>query len=233
MVESLVTPAQNDFSAAERSAVYRALRERRDVRAGYLPRPVDDATLYRLLAAAHQAPSVGFMQPWRFIVVRSEALRTAVHGIFERANTEAGARYRGERKELYSRLKLEGLLEAPQHLCVLCDEESERGHTLGRNSMPETSVYSVVCAIQNLWLAARTEGIGVGWVSILDPPAIKKLLRIPASAHLVAYLCLGYVREFADAPDLERDGWEQRAELAPLVRADYFDQPYAASRDIR
>jgi|SRR5580704_9237538 5,6-dimethylbenzimidazole synthase len=233
MVESLVTPAQNDFSAAERTAVYRALRERRDVRTGFLPQPVDDATLYRLLAAAHLAPSVGFMQPWRFIVVRSERLRTAVHGIFERANTEAAARYRGEQRELYSRLKLEGLLEAPQHLCVLCDEESERGHALGRNSMPETSIYSVVCAIQNLWLAARTEGIGVGWVSILNPPAIKELLRIPARAQLVAYLCLGYVREFAGVPDLERDGWEQRAELAPLVRADYFDQPYAANCDVR
>jgi 5,6-dimethylbenzimidazole synthase len=226
MVESLVMPAQKDFSATERSAVYRALRERRDVRAGYLPHPFDDTTLYRLLAAAHHAPSVGFMQPWRFIVVRSEALRKAVHGIFQRANSEAGALYRGDRKELYSRLKLEGLLEAPQHLCVVCDDETERGHHLGRNSMPETSVYSVVCAIQNLWIAARTEGIGVGWVSILDPLAIKNLLRIPASTQLVAYLCLGYVREFSNVPDLERDGWEQRAELAPLVRADYFDQPY-------
>jgi len=233
MVESLVTPAQNAFSAAERTAVYRALRERRDVRTGYLSQPINDATLYRLLTAAHQAPSVGFMQPWRFIVVRNEALRTAVHGIFQRANSEAAARYPGERKELYSRLRLEGLLESPQHLCVLCDEESERGHALGRNTMPETSVYSVVCAIQNLWLAARTEGIGVGWVSILDPPAIKKLLRIPASAQLVAYLCLGYVREFADVPDLERDGWEQRAELAPLVRADYFDQPYLPDPAVR
>lgn len=233
MVESLVTPAQNDFSAAERSAVYRALRERRDVRAGYLPQPIDDATLYRLLAAAHQAPSVGFMQPWRFIVVRNECLRTAVHGIFERANADARARYQRDRQKLYSRLKLEGLLEAPQHLCVLCDEEGERGHYLGRNSMPETSTYSVVCAIQNLWLAARTEGIGVGWVSILDPMAIKELLRVPMDTQLVAYLCLGYVRGFSDVPDLERYGWEQRAKLEPLVRAEYFDQPYvpAAMRD--
>jgi len=233
MVESVVTTAQNDFSSAERAAVYRALRERRDVRAGYLPQPVDDTTLYRLLSAAHQAPSVGFMQPWRFIVVRNEALLAAVHGIFERANCDATARYGGDQKELYSRLKLEGLREAPQHLCVLCDEESVRGHYLGRNSMPETSIYSVVCAIENLWLAARTEGIGVGWVSILDPPAIKNLLRIPAGTQLVAYLCLGYVRAFSDVPDLERNGWEQRADLAPLVRADYFDQPYAADRDMR
>jgi 5,6-dimethylbenzimidazole synthase len=227
MVESLVTAAHNDFSAAERSAVYRALRERRDVRTGYLPQRVDDATLYRLLEAAHQAPSVGFMQPWRFIVVRDAALRIAVHDIFERANRDATASYTGERKKLYSRLKLQGLLEAPQHLCVVCDQTSERGHRLGRQTMPETSVYSVVCAIQNLWLAARVEGIGVGWVSILDPSAVKDLLRIPPAAQLVAYLCLGYVEEFAELPDLERDGWEQRAKLAHLVRADYFDQRYA------
>jgi 5,6-dimethylbenzimidazole synthase len=226
MVESMVTAAPSGFSPAEKSAVYRALRERRDVRSGYLPQPLDDATLYRLLAAAHLAPSVGFMQPWRFIVVRSEELRGAVHGIFQRANTDAAAGYSEDRKGLYSRLKLEGLLEAPQHLCVVSDDQSERGHHLGRHSMPETSIYSVVCAIQNLWLAARTEGIGVGWVSILDPQAIKELLRIPASAQLVAYLCLGYVKEFSAVPDLERDGWEQRAELAPLVRAEYFDQPF-------
>jgi 5,6-dimethylbenzimidazole synthase len=229
MVQSLVTPNQNDFSATERSALYRALRERRDVRAGYLPRPLDDATLYRLLSAAHQAPSVGFMQPWRFIVVRNEDLRKAVHEIFERSNSAAANRYQGDQKELYARLKLEGLLEAPQHLCVVCDDESQRGHFLGRNSMPETAIYSVVCAIQNLWLAARAESIGVGWVSILEPAAIKELLRIPPGAQLVAYLCVGYVREFADVPDLERDGWERRADLGPLVRADYFDQPFTVS----
>jgi 5,6-dimethylbenzimidazole synthase len=233
MVESMVTAAQNDFSPAEKSAVYRAFRKRRDVRAGYLPRPIDNVTLYRLLGAAHQAPSVGFMQPWRFIVVRSEPLRTAVHGIFERANADAAARYCGDQRTLYSGLKLEGLLEAPQHLCVVCDDESGHGHYLGRNSMPETSIYSVVCAIQNLWLAARTEGIGVGWVSILDPSAVKELLRIPPTIVLVAYLCLGYVKEFSTVPDLERDGWEQRAELAPLVRADYFDNVSAASHNIR
>jgi 5,6-dimethylbenzimidazole synthase len=225
MVQSMVKPTLNEFSDAEKNAVYRAIRERRDVRAGYLPEPIDRETLYRLLAAAHQAPSVGFMQPWRFIVVSQPSLRAAVHQIFQRANDDAAASYQKDRKELYSRLKLEGLLEAPQHLCVVCDEETERGHRLGRHSMPETSVYSVVCAIQNLWLAARAEGIGVGWVSILNPLAIKDLLRIPTAARLVAYLCLGYVKEFRDLPDLEREGWEKRAELAPLVRAEYFDQP--------
>ena len=226
MVESMVRRAENEFSPSEKAAVYRALRERRDVRKGYLPQPIDDATLYRLLGAAHQAPSVGFMQPWRFIVVRSLALRTRVSEIFLQANAAAAASYPVERREMYSRLKLEGLREAPQHLCVVSDDRSERGHLLGRHSMPETSVYSVVCAIQNLWLAARTEGIGLGWVSILDPTAIKELLRIPTAAQLVAYLCLGYVEEFASLPDLERDGWEKRADLRSVVRADYFDQPY-------
>jgi len=233
MVESMVKPTQNQFSPAERAAVYRALRERRDVRVGYLPQPLDDATLYRLLAAAHQAPSVGFMQPWRFIVVRNLALRQQVHTVFEHANATAAANYTGSRRELYSRLKLEGLGDSPQHLCVVCDEQTERGHQLGRHSMPETSIYSVVCAIQNLWLAARAEGIGVGWVSILDPLAIKQLLRIPPGAQLVAYLCLGYVEGFADAPDLERAGWEKRAELAQLVRADYYDQTYVMHPVVR
>jgi 5,6-dimethylbenzimidazole synthase len=228
MVQSVVRRSHNEFSEQERAAIYRAIRERRDVRTGYLPQPIDDATLYRLLTAAHNAPSVGFMQPWRFIVVRDRSLRTAVHRIFQRANGAAANSYSGERKELYGRLKLEGLLEAPQHLCVVCDERSEHGHHLGRHSMPQTSIYSVVCAIQNLWLAARGEGIGVGWVSILDPFEIKELLRIPSGAELVAYLCLGYVKEFADVPDLERHGWEKREELASFVRSEYFDQPYDA-----
>jgi len=226
----MVRASQNEFSIEERAAIYRAIRERRDVRAGYLAQPIEDATLYRLLTAAHHAPSVGFMQPWRFIVVRNLSLRTAVHQIFQRANRAASASYAGERKELYGGLKLEGLLEAPQHLCVVCDERSERGHGLGRHSMPETSIYSVVCAIQNLWLAARAEGIGVGWVSILDPLEVKELLRIPPGAELVAYLCLGYVKEFAQAPDLERQGWEKRGELAGFVRSEYFDQPYGSDR---
>lgn len=227
MVESMVSQMPICYSEFERAAVYRVIRERRDVRTGYLPQPLDDAVLGRLLSAAHHAPSVGFMQPWRFIVVRTAGLRTAVHDNFLRANTEAAATYSGDRRAAYGRLRLEGLLDAPQHLCVLCDPTSERGHGLGRNSMPETAIYSVACAIQNLWLAARAEGIGVGWVSILDPAAIRELLRIPPHVELVAYLCLGYVENFSAVPDLERDGWEQREEVASLVKADYFDKPYS------
>lgn len=233
MVPSMVDTTKQAFSPAERAAVYRVLRERRDVRMGYLPQPLEEAALQRILAAAHEAPSVGFMQPWRFIVVRDTGLRTQVHSIFQKANEAAASIYSGERRELYSQLKLEGLLEAPQHLCVVCDRESERGHRAGRHSMPETSLYSVVCAIQNLWLAARAEGVGVGWVSILDPCAIKRLLRIPPSAEFVAYLCLGYVQQFASLPDLERVGWEQRMELTSVLRSDYFDQAYPAPGSVR
>jgi 5,6-dimethylbenzimidazole synthase len=227
LVQSLVKRMAEPYSEAERSALYRAIRERRDVRSGYVSQPLDDETLHRLLLAAHHAPSVGFMQPWRFIVVRDKSLRESMHEIFLRANADAGATYGGERGELYSKLKLEGLLEAPQHLCVVCDPTSERGHRLGRHTMPQMPVFSVVCAIQNLWLAARAEGIGVGWISILDPAAVKDLLRIPAESELVAYLCVGHVDNFAQTPDLERFGWEKREDLATLARADYFDCPYS------
>jgi len=224
MVESMVMNRQGAFTQAERDAVYRVIRERRDVRSGYLPRPLENDVLIRLLNAAHMAPSVGLMQPWRFIVVRDLAQRARVHEIFQRAREAAAALYAGDRRELYARLKLEALLEAPQHLCVVCDTNSEQGHTLGRHSMPEMPAYSVVCAIQNLWLAARTEGIGVGWVSILDPAAMKDLLRIPAEVDLVAYLCIGYVEEFAPRPDLERVGWEERASLLSVLREEFFDR---------
>lgn len=227
MVESMVMPMLGCYSESERAAVYRVIRERRDVRTGYIPHPLDDGTLMRLLGAAHSAPSVGFMQPWRFIVVRNAELRIAVHDNFVRANAEAAAFYSGDRRTVYEHLRLEGLLEAPQHLCVVCDAVGVRGQRLGRNSMPETAAYSAVCAVQNIWLAARAEGVGVGWVSIIDPAAIKELLRVPPHMELVAYLCFGYVDSFSRLPDLERDGWERRAELTSFVKADYFDKPYS------
>jgi len=216
--------SKSGFTQAEKEAVYRAIRERRDVRSGYLPRPLENDVLLRLLNAAHMAPSVGLMQPWRFIVVRDAAQRAKVHEIFTRARDTAAALYTGGRRALYARLKLEALLEAPQHLCVTCDPNSEQGHALGRHSMLETPAYSAVCAIQNLWLAARAEGIGVGWVSILDPIAMKNLLRIPPEVELVAYLCIGYVEEFASRPDLERVGWEERVSLKSVLREEFFDR---------
>jgi 5,6-dimethylbenzimidazole synthase len=211
------------FCDRELEGVYRAIRERRDVRSGFLPEALADDVLLRLLGAAHNAPSVGLMQPWRFIVIRSLRVRGAVRDIFSQAQKLAADSYEGERGELYRGLKLEGILEAPQNLCIACDPVSERGHGLGRQSMPETAIYSAVCAVQNLWLAARAEGIGVGWVSILDPDALKTLLGIPAHMVLIAYLCLGYVDGFEANPQLERLGWEKRVPLAEVIRLEHYN----------
>ncbi len=212
------------FCEEERAAVHRAIRERRDVRRGYLEEALPDALLRRLLEAAHAAPSVGLMQPWRFVVVREQAARQKVHEVFLEANARALESYEGARREQYAGLKLEGLLEAPQHVCVLCDTESVQGHGLGRRTMPEAAVYSAVCAVQNLWLAARAEGVGVGWVSILDPQRLKEVLGVPERMVPVAYLCVGYVEEFAAEPDLERCGWETRASLESVVSYERFGE---------
>jgi 5,6-dimethylbenzimidazole synthase len=167
----------------------------------------------------------GLMQPSRFIVIRSDAIRQQVHDAFSEANQEALATYEGERREQYAALKLEGILEAPQNLCIVCDPASEQGHHLGRHTMPETALYSTVCAIQNLWLAARAEGVGVGWVSILSPDRLRTILHIPPRAVPVAYLCLGFVDSFATRPELERSGWEHRRPLASVVSTDRYPEP--------
>jgi 5,6-dimethylbenzimidazole synthase len=227
LAESLVKPAA-PFTEEELSGVYRAIRERRDVRSGFLPEPLPDNLLLRLLEAAHQAPSVGLMQPWQFILIRSLTVRKEIHKIFQESNQAAQAIYSDDRAELYSRLKLEAILTAPQNLCVVYDPGSLKGHHLGRSTMPETALYSVVCAVQNLWLAARAEAVGVGWVSILDPDAIKATLHIPTCLVPVAYLCLGYVESFGAQPELERVGWEHRSQLSDVLHSDYFDQPYVA-----
>jgi 5,6-dimethylbenzimidazole synthase len=190
------------FCDPERTGVYRAIRERRDVRTGFLPEPLPDDVLLRL--------------------IRSPDTRRSVRELFEQAQRSATQTYEGERAELYRGLKLEGILEAPQNLCIVCDPASEQGHRLGRQTMPETAIYSAVCAVQNLWLAARAEGIGVGWVSILDPEALKQLLGIPHPMALVAYLCLGYVDSFQPRPELERVGWEQRVALEDVIRLEHY-----------
>jgi len=216
-------PGAGKFAEDELRGVYRAIRERRDVRSGFLPEPLSHEVLFRLLEAAHHAPSVGLMQPWRFILIRAIEIRIAVHDIFLRANRAALDSYEGDRAKKYANLKLEGILDAPQNLCIVCDPECERGHRVGRHSMPETALYSAVCAVQNLWLAARAEGVGVGWVSILDKEALQKVLHIPGNIVPVAYLCLGYVNHFAAEPDLERVGWEHRIPLEQVLGFEYYD----------
>lgn len=212
------------FDPLEREAVYRVIRARRDVRRGFLPQTLPEELVTRLLDAAHSAPSVGLMQPWRFILVRSREVRTEIHTAFQEANRQAAEIYQQDRREQYASLKLEGILEAPLNLCVVCDPQSEQGHGLGRQSMPETAIYSSVCAVQNLWLAARVEGIGVGWVSILSPPDLRRILRMPPQIVPVAYLCLGFVDNFGVCPELEHLGWERRAPLEKVVFHDYYGE---------
>jgi 5,6-dimethylbenzimidazole synthase len=218
MVTGMVKAA--GFTSEERRGVYRAIYERRDVRSQFLPDAVADDVLTRILDAAHHAPSVGFMQPWDFLVIRSASVRTAVYSNFEAASRRAAEVYQGEQRALYDGLKLAGILEAPVNICVTCDQTRMKGSGLGRQTDPSVALYSTVCAVQNLWLAARAESLGVGWVSILDFDELKQTLGIPPHLTLVAYLCIGYVSEFRSQPDLEERGWETRDTLQSVVHLD-------------
>jgi 5,6-dimethylbenzimidazole synthase len=213
----------NDFNDSERAAVYKAITLRRDIRRQFETAPIPQDVLVRILTAAHRAGSVGFMQPWDFIVIEDCKTRQAVFDSFERERNRAAEFYDPERKELFLSLKLEGILESALNLCVTCDRSRGGPHVLGRSSILETDLYSTCCAVQNLWLAARTEGIGVGWVSILDPKELARILGLPDPVVPVAYLCMGYVREFPTTPDLERAGWRQRIPLSDLVHLDRWE----------
>jgi 5,6-dimethylbenzimidazole synthase len=211
-----------DFSDSEREAIYRLIRSRRDIRL-FRPDPVPEDVLQRILEMAHYAPSVGFMQPWNFIVITSLAIRRQVKEMFEAQNEREMSRItEEERKKLYANLKLEGILEAPLNLAVTCDHRRDSPFVLGRGPMPQTDVYSTCLAIQNVWLAARAEGVGVGWVSILDQRATEQILLLPDGVELVAYLCVGYPVEFRERPMLEEVGWKSRAPLADLVYQDQW-----------
>jgi len=213
------------FSTAERDVLYRVMRARRDVRR-FLPQPVPADVLGRILEMAHYAPSVGFMQPWNFILVSSPELRRQIKTLFDAVNTrQHGQVEAADRRDLYASLKLEGILEAPLNLVVTCDHRRDAPFVLGRGPMPETDLYSTCLAIQNIWLAARAEGVGVGWVSILDRTATEQLLGLPEGVQLVAYLCLGYPIEFADKPMLETVGWKSRLALEELVFDDRWGRP--------
>jgi 5,6-dimethylbenzimidazole synthase len=213
----------NDFNDSERAAVYKAITLRRDIRRQFETAHIPQDVLVRILTAAHRAGSVGFMQPWDFIVIEDHKIRQAVLDSFERERHRAAEFYETERKELFLSLKLEGILESALNLCVTCDRSRGGPHVLGRSSILETDLYSTCCAVQNLWLAARTEGIGVGWVSILDPKELACILGLPDQVLPVAYLCMGYVREFPITPDLERAGWRQRIPLSDLVHLDRWE----------
>jgi 5,6-dimethylbenzimidazole synthase len=214
--------AAHEFSESERAAVYRAIETRRDVRDQFLPDPLPDDLVKRLLAAAHAAPSVGFMQPWNFTIVRDKAVREAAWQAFTHANEEAAQLFEGEQQALYRSLKLEGIRKAPLSICVTCDPTRGGDVVLGRTHNPRMDVYSTVCAIQNLWLAARAEGVGVGWVSIFHDTDVRTILGIPDHIEIVAWLCLGRVEELYREPELAVKGWRQRLALEDLVFQDHW-----------
>ncbi len=202
------------FSDAERAAVYRAIAERRDMR-HFQPDPVDPAVLQRVLEAAHRAPSVGLMQPWRFVRITDRALRREIHALVEEERGRT-ADTLGSRQDEFLRLKVEGIRECGELLVAALMDGRER-HVFGRRTLPEMDLASVACAIQNLWLAARAENLGVGWVSMFDPAALARLLVMPEGAKPVAILCLGHVEAFYPAPMLELNGWIRGRPLQELM----------------
>jgi 5,6-dimethylbenzimidazole synthase len=197
------------FDAAFRERLHDLLVWRRDVRR-FRTDPLPAGTLERLFEVAMLAPSVGLSQPWRFIVVDDPARRAAVRDVFAVCNADALASYAGERAAQYAELKLEGLREAPCQFAVFTDHATAAGHGLGRRTMPETADYSAVAAISMMWLAARAEDIGMGWISIVDPARMSDILDVPASWRFIGYFCLGYPQEESDRPALDRAGWESR-----------------------
>lgn len=199
-----------DFPPGFRDRFVELLRWRRDVR-HFRRDPLPPGLLDRLLELACLAPSVGNSQPWRFVLVEDPDRRAAVRAVFGRCNADAAAGYDDDdRAAQYRRLKLAGLQEAPVQLAIFCDRSTGQGHGLGRQTMPETLDHSVVTAIHTLWLAARSEGVGVGWVSILEPEAVTALLEVPPAWHLIGYLCLGFPTSEEEVPELEREGWQAR-----------------------
>jgi 5,6-dimethylbenzimidazole synthase len=205
------------FSDDDRDAVYEAIFTRRDVRSQFSNRNIPQDVLTRILTAAHHAPSVGFMQPWNFVLVRNMGLRLRIKAEFEAANAEAEMMFEGEAKALYSKLKLEGIRDSALNICITCDRTRGGPVVLGRTHNRDTDLYSTACAVQNLWLAARAEGIGVGWVSIFRDADIRAILGLPEHVVPLAYLCVGYVDELYASPELEQKGWRKRIPLEELI----------------
>jgi 5,6-dimethylbenzimidazole synthase len=209
----------DSFTLTEKEGLYKAVFSRRDVRSHFIDKKIQDDVLVKILNAAHHAPSVGYSQPWDFILIKNKVTRLKVKNSFivERKKSISLLDNDLDRQDKYIKLRLEGILESDINICVTYDPQRFGPFILGRTSIPETGEYSVCCAIQNLWLAARAEGIGVGWVSILSIEDLRKILEIPNHVKPIAYLCLGYVNKFEDKPDLERVGWLRRTILSKVI----------------
>lgn len=213
------------FSSSEQEIIHRLILARRDIR-HFRPDTISDAAICRILEAAHAAPSVGLMQPWNFILIDSLDIRRKIKSSFESVNSRERSKLDGDvRSGLYDSLKLEGILEAPLNIAVTCDHSRGSSFVLGHAPMPKTAPYSVCLAIENLWLAARVEGVGVGWVSILEPEAVARILELPPGVELVAYLCIGYPLEFRPKPLLEEVGWKRREKLQAFVFGNRWGNP--------
>jgi 5,6-dimethylbenzimidazole synthase len=213
---------ENFFSADERAAIYKNIFTRRDVRGQFKPDPVPDDVLARVLTAAHHAPSVGFMQPWNFLLIQSDETKQKIHDLFVKANAEAAAMFEGQKRNIYTKLKLEGILSSPINLCITCDRTRSGPVVIGRTHDLDMDLYSSVCAAQNLWLAARAEGLGVGWVSIFNKQGLKQALKLPEHVTPIAYLCIGYVDHFFTKPELEAGGWRERLNLEELIKLEHW-----------
>lgn len=207
--------SDGSFPKVFRAQLDQLMRMRRDVRR-FRSDPVDEAVLTRCLAAIQLAPSVGLSEPWRLLRIQSDHARSAALKNFEQANAEALAGYSGEKAELYAGLKLSGMRDAPVQLAIYCDDETTQGHGLGAATMPEMRRYSVVTAITLFWLALRAEGLGLGWVSVLDPEQLNRDLNTPKGWQLIGYFCIGHPEELFDSPELEREGWENRRATLPV-----------------
>lgn len=206
-----------EFTDEEKKGLYKAIYSRRDVRSHFNGKPIKDQVLSRILNAAHHAPSVGFSQPWNFILIKDNATRSKIRESFDMERTRSSQLVEEPRRTRYLSFKLEGILESAVNLCVTYDPTKFGPFVIGRSSIPEAGLYSVCCAIQNLWLAARAEGVGLGWVSILSNETLKDVLELPEHVVPVAYLCLGHVDGFAEKPDLETAGWLPRLDLRDVV----------------
>ncbi|NEA32958.1 5,6-dimethylbenzimidazole synthase [Streptomyces sp. SID13031] len=212
------------YPVGERDVVHRVLAERRDVRRGFLDRPIADDVLTRVLESAHRAPSVGLSQPWDFVLIRDVATRRKIHDLATAQRDAFAASLPADRRSAFDGLKIEAILETPLNIAVTCDPGRGGRHVLGRHADPRTTWFSAAIAVQNLWLAARAEGLGVGWVSFFEPGEVAGVLDLPAHVELVGYLCVGHVEQFAAAPELVRSGWAARRPLSWAVHQEAWGQ---------
>ncbi|MBT2647171.1 5,6-dimethylbenzimidazole synthase [Bacillus sp. ISL-34] len=207
------------FTNEEQAAVYKAIYNRRDIRS-FLPKPISKDILRRILDAAHHAPSVGFMQPWSFIVISSQETKNSLAWAADKERRALAIHYEGGKENKFLSLKVEGLKEAPYTICITCDPTRGGSHVLGRNSIPETDILSTACAIQNMWLAACAEGLAMGWVSFYKKNDIRDILEIPPHIEPVALLSIGYTDQYPDKPILELANWEKRRPMDELIFED-------------